>query len=625
MSSFENLLFPYEKAREVQEEFLLKVHETVSSRKNLIVHAPTGLGKTAAVLAPCLKYALEHNKTVFFLTSRHTQHKIAIETLSEIKKKYSKDFVAVSIIGKKELCLQDASETLYSHDFNEYCKYLKENGLCEFYENINKKGELSAAANAILFSLQSKSQTSTDDVIAEAKRYNLCPYEISLLLAKSAKVIVGDYFHIFSPDIRNLILKRIGKTLNDLIIIVDEAHNLPNRIKDLYTSRLTTTILNRAIEEAKKFKKDELATALFFIKDALVEMSTDEYEKYVSKKEFIDTVNEIKDYETLVEELEAAADQARESKRISYMGSVADFLNSWQGEETGFARIFSRQKTSKDEILMLSYRCLDPAIAAKPVIEASHSTIMMSGTLAPTAMYKVLLGFDDADEATYKSPFPEENKLNLIIPETTTKYEHRNKLEYQKIAKVLGKIVNAIPGNSAVFFPSYDLRDNICSGFGLICKKPLIFEESVHSKEEKHELLESFKSHKQTGAVLLGVISGSFGEGIDLPGDYLKGVVVVGLPLATPNLETKSLIKYYDDKFGKGWDYGYVFPAFNKAIQSAGRCIRSETDRGVMIFLDKRYTFPMYRRCFPDNWTMITTLDYEKLIKEFFSVKFINK
>ena len=128
-SSFENLLFPYEKAREVQEEFLLKVHETVSSRKNLIVHAPTGLGKTAAVLAPCLKYALEHDKTVFFLTSRHTQHRIAIETLSEIKKKYSKDFVAVSIIGKKELCLQDASETLYSHDFNEYCKYLKENGL----------------------------------------------------------------------------------------------------------------------------------------------------------------------------------------------------------------------------------------------------------------------------------------------------------------------------------------------------------------------------------------------------------------------------------------------------------------------------------------------------------------
>jgi DNA excision repair protein ERCC-2 len=618
MSSFEDLLFPYEKAREIQEEFLLKVHETVCAKKNLIVHAPTGLGKTAAVLAPCLKYALENDKTVFFLTSRHTQHKIAIDTLSEIKKKYNKDFVAVSIIGKKELCLQDASETLYSHDFNEYCKYLKENELCEYFENINKKGELSAAANASLFSLQSREQVSTDDVIAEAQKHSLCPYEISLLLAKNAKVIVGDYFHIFSPDIRSLILKRIGKSLKDLIIIVDEAHNLPNRIKDLYTSRLTTTILNRAIEEAKKFKKEELATALFFIKDALVEMSTDETEKHISKKEFIDTINEIKDYETLITELETAADQARESKRISYMGSVAEFLTAWQGGETGFARIFSRQRTSKDEILMLSYRCLDPAIAAKPVIEESSSTIMMSGTLAPTAMYKVLLGFDDADEATYKSPFPEENKLNLIIPETTTKFEHRGKLEYQKIAKVLGKIVNAIPGNSAVFFPSYDLRDNICSGFSSICKKPLIFEESMHSKEEKHELLERFKSHQKTGAVLLGVISGSFGEGIDLPGDYLKGVVVVGLPLATPNLETKSLIKYYDDKFGRGWDYGYVFPAFNKAIQSAGRCIRSETDRGVMIFLDTRYSFPMYRRCFPDNWKMTVTLDYEKLIKGFF-------
>jgi DNA excision repair protein ERCC-2 len=151
--------------------------------------------------------------------------------------------------------------------------------------------------------------------------------------------------------------------------------------------------------------------------------------------------------------------------------------------------------------------------------------------------------------------------------------------------------------------------------------KTVFSEKPKFTKQEKDEFLDSFKKYKETGAVLLGVIGGNFSEGVDLPGDYLKCVVIVGLPLQRPDLETEALIKYYDDKFNKGWDYGYLLPAFNKALQSAGRCIRTETDKGVIVFLDERYSWKNYYRCFPSNWDIKITVLFEKLISDFFKEK----
>jgi DNA excision repair protein ERCC-2 len=140
------------------------------------------------------------------------------------------------------------------------------------------------------------------------------------------------------------------------------------------------------------------------------------------------------------------------------------------------------------------------------------------------------------------------------------------------------------------------------------------------SSNDKDEMIAAFKTYKKHGAVLLGVVSGSFGEGLDLPGDELKTVVVVGLPLSRPDLETKALIEYYDTKFKSGWNYGYIFPAFNRIIQNAGRCIRSPTDRGVIVFLDERYTWDKYYRCFPKSWKMkISVNHYKEQIEKFFS------
>lgn len=617
--NFDELLFPHEKVRDIQYDLILKIKDILEKKGNLIVHAPTGFGKTAAVLAPTLKYAIDNKKVVFFLTSRHTQHKIAIDTLKQIKKKYKNDFVAVSIIGKKGLCLQPGVSALYSSEFNEYCRAMREDKKCDFYEAMRKGDKTTPETRKALSDLKVMNPASTEDTMNVSKVHGVCPYEMALLMSREAKVIIGDYYYLFNPDVSNNFLKKINVELEDAIIIVDEGHNLPNRLKDLFTVKLTNGMLSRGIAEAKKFKYEEAMQILLGINDLLNELTNfQEEEKYITKDAFVQGIKNIKDYGDLVADLSFIADAIREEQQRSYIGSIVDFLERWMGGEEGFTRIASKQQVLKDLIKMISYRCLDPSLSTKNVIESAHSTILMSGTLTPTSMYKELLGFEEASEENYKSPFPEENRLNIIIPKTSTKYERRNQEQFKEIAKILATIVNAIPGNSAVFFPSYYLRDQIYKLFNEQCKKTVFLENPRMSKQEKDDLLEKFKTYKDVGAVLLGVVSGSFGEGIDLPGDYLKGVVIVGLPLTKPSLESNALIEYYDKKFGKGWDYGYLFPAFNKTLQSAGRCIRSETDKGVVVFLDERYTWSNYQKLFPSSWNLKTTLLYEKLITDFF-------
>lgn len=617
---FKEVLFPHDEVRTIQDELIRAVNRAVTTQQNLIAHAPTGLGKTAAALGPSAKEALKKDLTVFFMTSRHTQHKLAFDTINLIKEKYKLNFTAVDIIGKKWLCLQPNIDKLYPREFAEYCKNMKEDDLCDFYNRTREKGETSKKAIEVVNELKRISRTDTESIIEKSTENKLCPYEIALLIAKDARVIVGDYNYLFNPHIRENFLSRTGKELNKIIMILDEGHNMPERVKDLASHKISTNTIRRAWDEAKRFKKDEIVEILEALEKKLWELAESvEHETYIEKNRLIDEISEMSDYDSIITEMGALADKVREEQRQSSLGTIAAFLEAWTGEDKGFARILSRSIGLKGEaIVTIQYRCLDPSLITKDVIRAAYSTILMSGTLSPTSMYKEILGFDTAEEASYKSPFPENNKLNIIIPKTSTKYETRSEEQYIEIAEIIARATNKIPGNTAVFFPSYDLRDEINKHFTKLTNRPLFIEKQKLSKKEKLEFLDAFKSYKNVGAVLMGVVGGNFGEGIDLPGDYLKGVIIVGLPLQRPDLETEALIKYYDDKFKKGWDYGYLFPAFNRALQSAGRCIRSETDKGVIIFLDERYSWKNYLRCFPPSWEIKTTLLYESMIEKFF-------
>ncbi|MFC1727956.1 ATP-dependent DNA helicase [Nanoarchaeota archaeon] len=614
-------LFPYSNVRESQKDLIKYVQTALLNKKNLIVHAPTGLGKTAATLAPALEHAIENKLTIFFLTSRHTQHKIAIETIQEIKDKFNLNFVAVDIIGKKWMCPQPGTDTLYSNEFTEFCKKQIEDKTCEFYNKTKNNGKLTTNAKKVIEELKTISPSHTEKIYEICSEEKLCPYEISAALAAEASIIVADYYYIFHPSISSTFFNKIQKEPGECIVIVDEAHNLPQRIRDLQTERLSLFMLKRAIQEAKKNEYEEIIEPLAKIQEILEDLSKDldvGQEKLISKKEFIDRIEQVREYEQLIADLEFVGDEVREEHKQSFIGSVGSFLSVWRGEDEGFARILEI-KRGREQTAILSYRCLDPALTSKGVIANTYSTIAMSGTLTPTSMYKDLLGFEDVIEMEFPSPFPEENKLSFIVPEITTKYNLRNEKQFKRIAEICADITNEIPGNSAIFFPSYFLRDKVFNYYAMLGEKTVFKEDPLLTKAERFELLEKFKEYEKSGAVLLGTVAGSFGEGIDLPGDLLKGVVIVGLPLQQPNLETQELIKYYDKKFGKGWDYGYVFPAFNKALQSAGRCIRSETDRGVVAFLDNRYTWPNYKKCFPKDSQIRVSNSPRDLVKNFFN------
>lgn len=595
-------MFPYKKARPGQKEFMEDVSESIKTGKNLIAHAPTGIGKTAGALAPAVEYALKNDKTVFFLTSRHSQHLMAMQTLKEMNKKRA--FVASDLIGKKHICSVPGIKGISSADFSSYCSYVREKGNCEFYNRTRSKKGLKKDAKEKVKELLSKQPLDTEQVKERCRLF--CPYEITLELMRKSQAVVCDYFHIFcSPELR--ILNRIGKKLEDSIIIVDEAHNLPERLRSILSRRLSTYIIRNAIKEATS---EDLEKDLKQMLKEIKELGENVVEECIIPKQVL--IRKIRNYDELIENLKDAADIVMKEKKTSFMGSIASFLEAWKGEDEGFSRILHKHEEGGKVYLSLDYTCLDPSAISSSIIKEAHSTILMSGTMKPMEMYLDLLGMDNAQMKEYKSDFPEEKRLNLIFPEVTTKYKERHQEQYEKISWSIKKCIDSIPGNSIIYFPSYQFMHRIYD----IIKIPEILEEQKFwKKRDREKVIRKFRNGENR--VMFAVMGGSFSEGIDLPGKALKGVIIVGVPLAKPDLYIKSLIDYYKQKFNNGWDYAYTYPALIKVIQATGRVIRSKRDMGVVVLMDKRYLYPKYSRLFSEL-TMKITSNPEKEIKQFF-------
>ena len=607
-------LFPYEQKRPFQDVLLDHIDAAVKNRTNLVAHAPTGLGKTAASLAGTLSNTLQTNKTVVFVTSMHTQHQIALDTVKEIRQEHGVKVIGVDVLGKKHLCLQPGVRSLPTAEFTEYCRALREDDACEYYSNLRKGENLSSRTKQSLKELKRRSPVDREELIKSGSTHDVCPYEVSLILGKESDIIITDYYYLFHPGIRDTFLAKIGKTLEDLVIIVDEAHNLPDRVKDLASHTLSTYTLEQARREAGDYGYSDLQPVFNDIAELLKRTSSNQ-EQYVSRAQIVKQVDRIWEYDALITTLEDVADEIREEEKTSAIGRFGSFLESWQDTAEGYTHIIQREKNN----ITLKKACLDASQITRHVFEEAISTTLMSGTLTPPAMYRDIMGLDSQDTEVLQltSPFPKENRLNLIVPKTSTKYKKRSEKMYREIGETVSQMANRIPGNVAVFFPSYTIVKKVKSKMRG-CKKTVFSEQRGMSTEGKKDMLDSFKQYKDIGAVLLGVTRGSFAEGIDLPGDLLKGVIIVGLPLGRPDLETKALIDYYDKRFGKGWDYGYIYPAFNKTLQGAGRCIRSGDDKGVIIFLDERYAWDRYRSKFPKTWNMKVSALYNRYLDRFF-------
>jgi len=611
---YSKLYFPYDSVRQYQDLLIQNINASIESRKNLLAHAPTGLGKTVASLAPAIYQAINNDLNVFFLTPRHTQHRLVIDTLREIKDKHGINVPVLDLIGKQHMCPLPVSKELGHSDFTDYCKDMRDNGKCPYY-NGTRKVDLTEKAERVLKELVLKSPMHSEDLCAACVDNKLCPYEMALELGKKAKVVVCDYFHLFSDRVRKSFMARMNKDLEDSVLIVDEAHNLPDRVRSLMSFKLSTFGLNASIKELTTYafeKEADTVRMLLRVLEGLV--SRYEREGLVSKNDLVGELESLTSlsYDDILESLMTAGATVREERQKSFTLGIARFLDAWGNDDDDMVRVISRDSKR----IVLSYHCLNPAKYTEPVFTEAHSAIMMSGTLAPTSMYESVLGVPESNIVELKSPFPEENRLTLIVPETTTRYTHRSDEEFERIAVKLESVINSANVSTAVFFPSYALLARVREKLKLWGRN-VVVEQSGLSKEEKNSLLYNFRSNK--GSVLLGVVSGNFGEGVDLPGQELECIIIVGVPLPVPDLYTKSLIDYYNDKFGKGWDYAYVYPALTRVIQSAGRCIRQASDKGLIILLDERYAWKNYLKCIPPEWRLKITKEPERLAKEFFN------
>jgi len=600
-------LFPFPEKRKKQEDMVEAVEEVTENGENLVAHAPTGLGKTAASITPALEERLRNNQKVFFLTPRNSQHQIALETVQQINKRHEENLITVDLIGKTHICEADASTKA------------GEGPDCPRHSETIQNHQLTQKARQKLNSLKHQNLTAEE---VKQKCRTVCPYQILLHMTKEADLIIGDYFHVFHPGVRDIVFEKAETKLEDSIIIVDEAHNLPSRTRSLFSATISTPLLNRCITEAERFGFYPEQENLEQFRKEIERMSRKEldqetHEAEISKDDLTGMVDSFHSFEEMIIDMDAIADEAEEEQEQSHCRKLEEALDRWKGEDEGFVRCIKRDRGD----IKIQYSCLNPQISTKTPLNASHSSLLMSGTLTPPSMYVDLLGLDENLTRTeeYESPFPAENKRELVIPTLTTKYEDRDDSMMQKYAWYLAKMTEEVPGNAAAFFPSYSLMKQIRDKLREKTERKIFMEEQGMDKNGKQELLDDFEKEAENGnGLLMGVAAGSFGEGIDYPGEVLKAAFVIGLPLQTPDLETKALIDFLDDKFGKGWDYGYSYPAMNRAIQAAGRCIRSKEDKGVIVYMDKRYSWSNYRKVFPPDTQLEETRAPWQEIEEFF-------
>ncbi len=624
------LYFRHDSFRKGQKDIIRDIYESISLGKNILVHAPTGTGKTDSALSAAITLAIEKDLKVLFLTPKISQHKIALEVIDDLNDKYNLKIKAIDFVGKKNMCIEPVISRTDSN-FYEICLMACKKKQCPFFENIrpSNKGQRDLLAYLLEKKLKENDVLSHLEIkkIAEELKsatgmpQPVCAYELAKLFAKSCRVIIADYYHVFSSKIMESTLLEIGVNIEDCIIVIDEAHNLEDRLLKLISKSLNTNMLHKAIREAKDIKNNKLKNLLEKQLDHIERIAEIKLEK--SKEDGIEKdeilIKEIKeDVLPFIEELDESGlkyiEELKESS--SALISVGLFLEEWIKEKDAHIRFIRRERN----VISVKYNALDVSPLTKKIFENCYSSILMSATLTPLSMYVDILGLkkEETTIKEYLNPFEKEKRLNLLITDTSTKYTQRNDVEYRKIANHVEKSVNAIPGNCVVFFPSFEVLGDIVP---LVknSNKPIIVQEERMDSKDFEEMILGFKKHsKKFGSVLMAVMGGKASEGIDLPGNLLIGAVIVGIPLAKMEIETKAKIDYYEIKFRNGWNYAYIQPAIQKVIQSAGRVIRTDTDKGVIVFIDARFHWENYRKCFPKDMQFVISKDPTKEIEKFF-------
>ncbi|MEM3400332.1 MAG: ATP-dependent DNA helicase [Candidatus Micrarchaeia archaeon] len=586
------LYFRHEKMRKHQDRMLADVMWALENGRRLLCHAPTGMGKTDAVLSATLSFALEREHVVFFLTPKISQHAIAMDVLRGIRERYGVGFCAADILGRKHMCAYPKLSDMEHDDFLYACRMKRKNETCVFYKNSHRFPEFPKGYEV----------AHSRELCLWCEARGLCPYEIAVRIAARSKVIVADYFQIFMPYVREVFIPKIKRRVEESIIVVDEAHNLAARVQQQLSRAFSRRMAESAEKEAR-LVGSELIKEFARMKARLSRLciKVGEREMLMEREEVVAL---FENYEEMREECRRVGEEYIEKTgNKSACVRLANFIDACASEEESIYII------DKNRIIR---KCLDVSSATK-ILNECHAAILMSGTLVPMEMHRDVLGIENAEMREYPSPFPSANRLNMVATDVTTRFSRRGESEYRKIARKIERIVENVPGNIALFFPSYVVLEGVV--------KFLPFKVLVQPKNAKPReiaaLITKFANSEK--AVLACVQGGSLAEGVDIPNGKMKCAVIVGVALEEMGIEIEAMIDYYDKKFGRGWEYAYIFPAIVKAMQAAGRCIRSEKDRAAVVFLDERFVWKNYSRCFPQDFEFRETDTPEKELASFFS------
>lgn len=577
-----NLKFPFECYRKGQRELAVAVYKTIVQEKKLFVQAPTGIGKTISTLFPAVKAVGEqHISKIFYLTAKTITRQVAEEAFEKMRGSGLK-FRSITLTAKDKICF--SQEGICNPD---HCEYAKGH-----YNRVNA---------AILDLLGNSEYLSRDTIEEYAVKHTVCPFEFSLDLSLWSDCIICDYNYVFDPRVY---LKRFFlNAAGDYAFLVDEAHNLVDRAREMFSAQIDKSSYLEA-KKLMKQKQPKIYRHLNKINAYMVGLR-----KQCSDDGFMIVKEELKDLYKLLHNFIYESEEWILSNQYMNIEGFDQILEVYFNT-ISFLKIaeffddryvtFIETKGSEVRIKLF---CIDPSYLLADAVKRGKTAIFFSATLTPLNYFMEILGGDTGDyNINLQSPFDNTNLCVLIYDNLSTKFRHREN-SYGKIAEIIKCAVDQRNGNYLVYFPSYKYMNEVYTCF--IEKYPEIetmLQKAAMTEEERECFIDSFKPDTVRNFVCFGVLGGIFSEGIDLKGDRLIGAIIVSVGLPQVSTEQDIIMNYFQVKNGMGYENAYMYPGMNKVLQASGRVIRSETDKGMVLLIDERFSKSDYKRLFPKHW-----------------------
>lgn len=608
-ASAEALEFPYDRMRPFQDEMIDAVGRAIRQREALLVSAPTGVGKTIAVLYPAVRETLRLGKKLFFLTSKTLQQEAAVAALSMLN---DGAFRVLRIRAKQKMCAH--TQMICHEDF------------CPFAARYSEKMEKSGLVSHLVTSM---SYFDPDITFEMARSTEVCPFEVSLELIDQADVIVCDYNYIFDPYV-GLKAYQQDNDYGDCILIVDEAHNLVDRGRSYFSPEMNEKSFEAVAnhlrgrncwvegwEELLELLKGHFEELAVTMEDQTQALCSPDREFFLEQRTEWERI--VLSYIGWKIENQIAEE---DDPLIDFYFKLVKFTNLLAEEGEEFAHLIERTP----EGLRLKIFCKDPSRFLATIFDSAHATVALSATLEPFDFYRKTLGFpsDRTTELSLPSPFPRENRKIVIVPEVDTSFRQRAN-HYERIGSMVAEIGDASEGNYLALFPSYAFLREVAERMPPTRKKVTI-QRSDMTDYERSAVLSLLRDRPRVGNLILAVSGGMYAEGIDYQGDMLSGVMIIGPALPSVTFEQELLKQYYDELYGAGFEFAYLIPGMTRVVQSAGRVIRSETDVGVIALFCRRFTQETYNRYFPADWYAdspreLVTKKAVSEIRDFFEAK----